>query len=159
MASQILRKLTISSTGWTVAAIKAALSTVDKVDLMKVVGITTEARAGQSDKGEFLRLIGQFTAINNDTGEVFEAAACILPNFIADTLKSALASSNEVQFAVLIGAKVNTTSVTGYEFTVKPLIAAAPSAAMQQLLDVAGIVDTPLLTNDAPKVNAAPKKK
>jgi hypothetical protein len=116
---------------------------------MKIVGVTTSAEPGQTPLGEYLKLKGQFTAINADTGEVFNAATCILPNFISDTLAEALKTSNEVEFGVEIGARAKSSSVTGYEFTVTPLVEAKPSDAMQRLLDLAAVETAPRL--EAPK--------
>jgi len=158
--SEVLRKITIANTGWNKAAINAALAnqhaTQDgsvpdgsKIALMKIVGETTSAEPGQTDKGEFLKLKGTFAAINSDTGEVFNAAVCILPNFIADQLGEALKQSEKVEFAIQIGAKAKASSVTGYEFTATPLIESKPTDSMQRLLDLAGVTETPAL--EAPK--------
>ena len=109
---ELLRKLTIKTAGFDVTAVKAALADNKTADLLKVVGITTEARPGQTEKGEFIKFGGTFRAINLQTGEVFEASTAIFPNFIADSLAAALAQSQEVEFGILIGAKANATSVT-----------------------------------------------
>ncbi len=160
--SQVLRKLTIASTGWNKSAIMAAIAEAhgtpkdgDKIECMKIVGVTTSATPGQTDKGEYLKFKGEFGAVNMDTGESFSAAVCILPNFIADTLSAALEASERVEFAFMIGAKYSAKSVTGYEFTVTPLIEAKPSDAMARLLELTGDI-TPKL--EAPKPAAKSKK-
>lgn len=166
--NEMLRKITIVNTGWTKVAIQQALqeahgttnekgqavAPVDgsKISLMKIVGETTSAEPGQTDKGEFLKLKGTFTAINSDTGEVFNSAVCLLPNFISDQLGEALKFSERVEFALEIGAKAKASSVTGYEYTAIPLIEAKPTDAMQRLLDLAMGNDTPALA--APQAGA-----
>jgi len=148
--SEMLRKITIANTGWNKVAINAALANAHasqdgsvpdgaKIALMNIVGETTTAEPGQTDKGEFLKLKGNFVAINSDTGEAFNAAVCILPNFIADQLAEALKSSEKVEFALEIGAKAKASSVTGYEFTTTSLIEAKPTDSMQRLLNLAGV--------------------
>lgn len=162
--SEIIRKITIASTGWTKAQINAALAAVggndgDKVDLMKIVGITTSAKPGQTDKGEFVVLHGQFTAINCDGGEVFTSAKCILPNFISESLSVALEQSPEVEFAILIGAEAKASAVTGYQFTVKPLVESKPSDKMAALLAIASAAPTQTQKAlDAPAKKAAKAK-
>jgi hypothetical protein len=153
MSAEMLRKLTIKNCGWTVANIKDAVSAVDegeRVDLLKVVGKTTAATSGQTPLGTFHQLIGDFFAINTATGETFKASKCILPNFIAETLTAALEKSPAVEFALLIGAKNKPDSMTGYEFTVQPLIETKPSESVLSLLSAAGI------DPDAPKPERLP---
>jgi hypothetical protein len=163
--AELLRKITIANTGWTKTAIQVALqdahgtkgekgepvAPIDgcKMSLMKIVGETTSAEPGQTDKGEFVKLKGTFTAINSDTGEVFNSAVCLLPNFISDQLAEALKSSARVEFALEIGVKAKASSVTGYEYTATPLIEAQPTDTMQRLLAIATGGDTPAL--EAPK--------
>jgi hypothetical protein len=153
---EILRKLTIKTGGFDIAAVKAALGDNKTADLLKVVGITTEARPGQTEKGEIIKIGGTFRAINLQTGEVFEASTAIFPNFIADSLAAALAQSQEVEFGILIGAKANATSVTGYEYTVRPLVEAKVSDKLGALIAAAGL-DAPL-SLEAPSAAEAPAK-
>ena len=138
MSAEILRKITLKTCGLDKAAIQEALGTAKNVDLLKIVGVTTSATPGQSDLGEFVKLNGQFRAINTVTGESFESTVAILPNFIASQLAAALAQSSEVEFGLAIGAK-QSKSVTGYEYTVKPLVEPVVSDKMGQLLEAAGM--------------------
>lgn len=151
---EILRKLTIKTAGFDIASVKAALGENKTADLLKVVGVTTEARPGQTDKGEYIKFGGTFRAVNLQTGETFESATAIFPNFIAESLATALSQSQEVEFGLLIGAKANSTSVTGYEFTVRPLIEAKVSDKMGALIAAAGL-DAPVAL-PAPAESTAP---
>jgi hypothetical protein len=153
---ELLRKLTIKTAGFDVGAVKAALADNKTADLLKVVGITTEARPGQTEKGEFIKFGGQFRAVNLQTSELFEASTAIFPNFIADSLAAALAQSQEVEFGILIGAKANATSVTGYEYTVRPLVEAKVSDKLGALIAAAGL-DAPL-SLEAPAKPAKARK-
>lgn len=149
--AEILRKLTIKSAGLTVEAIKESLISGKDAegkatyhasrDLLKIAGIVSSAKPGSTDKGEYLKLIGQFTAINLVTGETFNASQCILPDFVTAPMGDALKQNGEVQFGVLIAAKHAPTAVTGYQFGVRPLIEAKPTDAMQALLAATGIAD------------------
>lgn len=143
MSAEILRKITLKTTGFDKAGITAALGDQRATELLRVVGVTTSAAPGQTDLGEFLKLHGTFKAINVHTGEAFESTVAILPNFIAQSLAAALESSPEVEFGLSIGAKT-AKSVTGYEFTVRPLVEAKPSDKMAALIEAAGM-DRPLM--------------
>lgn len=152
MAAEILRKLTIKGCGFGVTTIKEIVNKDnEKADLLKVVGITTGAKAGQTDKGEYLKLMGDFRAVNMQTGETFQAASCILPSFISDSLAEALKSSPRVEFAIMVGAKYDASAITEYIYTVTPLIQAKESDQMAALLAHSG-------ANEPVKL-AAPKAK
>jgi len=168
--SEILRKLTIRNCGWPVADIKDAL-TIEKTDatsgkksyrmdgekaLLKIVGRSTAAKPGQSDNGEYVKLLGSFHAVNLVTGETFESGQCILPNFVSEQLAAALVESQAVEFALEIGVKADDASVTGYVFTVRPLIKPEPTDGMRKLLAAAGMSAPPKLEApaDAPKGKA-----
>lgn len=166
-AQEIARKITLRTCGATVEAIKDAVHPLkegESVELLKIAGVTVAAQVGQTDKGEFIRLRGEFLAINQSTGEQFTAAECILPTFLGQTLQTALASSERVEFALSIGARKSAKSVTGYEFIARPLVAAEPSERLTKLLSVAGM-DKPLqlaapkaATEEAPAAPAKGKK-
>ncbi len=139
MKTEILRKLTIKSCGLGVTEIKDVVTAENpSVELLKVVGVTTSARPGQTDKGEYLKLMGTFRGVNMLTGQVFDASQAILPSFISDTLAEGLKQSPEVEFAILIGAKYDKDAVTGYVYTVSPLIETKPSDKMAALLAASG---------------------
>lgn len=150
MANELVRKLTIKSCGFGTTEIKTALGDNKSLPLLKIAGVTTSAQPGQTDKGEYVKLLGQFRAVNLVTGETFDSAQCILPNFITEPLAAAVAASSEVEFGIEIGVKANATSVTGYEYTVKPLIEAKVSDKMGALLEASGM--------NAPLTIAAPDK-
>lgn len=156
-SQEIARKITLRTCGCTVDAIKAATANVaegESVELLKIAGVTTSCAVGQTDKGEFIRLNGEFLAVNQITGEQFAASQTILPTFLGQMLQSALAASEQVEFALSIGARKSAKSVTGYEFVARPLVNAEPSARLSKLLAVAGM-DKPLALA-APKAEEAP---
>jgi len=159
-AQEIARKITLRTCGCTVDAIKAAVADLTEgqnIELLKIAGVTTSCAVGQTDKGEFIRLNGEFLAVNQLTGEQFAASQTILPTFLGQMLQSALAASEQVEFALSIGARKSAKSVTGYEFVARPLVNAEPSARLSKLLAVAGM-DKPLALA-APAAPAAKTKK
>lgn len=174
---QILRKLTVKSCGdFTIKRIKELLATqgpeVDGkpgpvaegavVPLLKVAGLSTAAATGQTDKGSFTRLTGNFVGTDLTTGELYQSGQCILPEYIGAQLGAALlgGGGRAVQFAFEIGAKRKDDAITGYEFTVKPLIESRPTDAMSALMKLAGIEPKATLPEapPAPQIPAAPVK-
>ncbi len=156
MSVEQLRKVTIKTCGFDIATIKETVKGKGKVALIRLAGIVNSGKPGQTDKGEFLKLFGEFQAINLVTGEQFSGAQCILPNFISDQFAAVLASNGSAEFALEIGAKENEASVTGYEFTVTPLMESKGSNRMQELIGIA-MKNAPALP--APSAKKAPAKK
>ena len=149
---EIARKITLRTCGLTVDNIKAALvdcADGESMELLKIAGVTTSCAVGQTDKGEFIRLNGEFLAVSQITGETFSSSQTILPTFLGQMLQSALSQSEQVEFALSIGARKSAKSVTGYEFVARPLVNAEPSARLAKLLAVTGM--------DKPLALAAPK--
>lgn len=163
MQATILRKLTIKTCGdFTVAKIKRALQTAAgftgekpndipdglTVDLLKVAGESTGAVTAQTDKGEYTKLSGSFIGTDMTTGELYQSGVCILPQFVGAQLGAALLSNkgSAVEFAFLIQAKSKASSVTGYEFVVKPLMESKPTDSMARLMSLAGIDSAPKLS-------------
>lgn len=106
------------------------------IPLMDVIGIATKAKPGETDKGEFVRFVGQFRAVNLKTGEVYAAPACILPNFLAEEIHGAMTVNENVQnaqFAFRIGVFYSPESLTQYQYTADPLIAPAEADALMLL--------------------------
>lgn len=147
---EIVRKLTIRTCGFTKTAIQAALLAAmpkgakelpngTTVALCKMVGVSTGAKTGQSENGTFVKLLGEFHGVNLQDGTMVQSGVCILPNFISETMAAALNVSPQVKFALQIDAVAKSESATGYEFSVKPLIEAAPSNEMLALLKSAGV--------------------
>lgn len=161
---EIARKITLRTVGLDVASIKAALKDVkegSQIELCKIAGVTTKAETGQTDKGEFIRLHGEFMAVNTLTGETFNSAQCILPTFLGQSLSAALSQSDEVEFALSIGARAEAKSVTGYSFTARPLIKAEASARLSAVLQLAGMdkpAALPAPTPADPAPDSAPAK-
>lgn len=147
---EILRKITLRNVGYDVKTIKAATDSLtegDSITLARVVGIANGYKNGQTDKGEFVLLLGEFTASNALNGKQFASAKAILPTFIAENFVPVLQQHGNAEFAIEIGAKKDSNAVTGYVFTMRPLTQAKSSDRMAALLEAASKVPMP----EAPK--------
>lgn len=139
---KVLRKVTIKTCGHDRAAIQKLLADKDEgasIDLLKIAGETLEARTGQTDKGQFIRLLGDFLAENLTTGDRYTASQAILPSFIADSLAAALKNSQAVGFALALSARKDKTAIAGYVYEVRSLMPAEPTDRMKRLMQYAGI--------------------
>lgn len=93
--------------------------------LLAVMGIASDFKAGQNETTgtPYVKLLGQFKAVNHDTGEMFISGACILPGAASDLIYGALAGlkveGGSVEFALRIGVRFDDTAVTKYVYVVE----------------------------------------
>lgn len=145
MSAKLLRKISPA----TVA--EAKLQRLDipgapkEVVLYDVYGIAGKTKQGRTDKGDWLAFKGEFEALTPE-GEIFRSGTLHLQQPMEDMLLSALMTSQEqqegstVQFAVrvsLVAPKKGKPSMTGYEYSVQPLVEARDSAPMLSLREQA----------------------
>lgn len=100
--------------------------------VMRVIGQATGYEVKQSDFGDSLKFKGTFKAWNLDTGEVFNSSACFLPNIVEGQLGAVLDEHDAVEFAFDIGV-VPAKNANGYEYRVKPLVAATEAPVFAAL--------------------------
>lgn len=134
--STLIRKVTAKS-------ICGKMSPPEKAKrLFSVFGIATKTKTGASDYGSWTALIGRFEAVNIETGEVFEAPQCFLPEplntMIAEALDEVDEDENRVNtsvgFSVEVGIKPSDVPI-GYEYTTKENVkadTADPLAALRE---------------------------
>lgn len=174
---QLLKKLTISTLGFSKGQINAALRPLVeahekamvaakekndqekiialeaeriRVPLANIVGSSSAAQPGQTANGDFIKFAGDFAATKVDTGEIVATSGiCILPQFIAVQLAEALKTSESIEFALRVFAEYNAKSVTGYVFVVETLQEPKVTDRMSKLLALA--------SNAQPAALEAPK--
>jgi hypothetical protein len=132
----ITRKITLKNCGATQKALKEAVSKLKDGEMtaaLRVFGIATGYKPGQTDKGEYLLLIGEFNALNLLDGSRYSAGKAILPNFIAENFQPVLDKNGSAEFALEILVQRSDTSVTGYQFVARPLIESRASDRMAEL--------------------------
>lgn len=104
--------------------------------LWQVIGQATGVKAGTTQFGEFQALVGVFEAVNVETGEVFEAPQCFLPEPQNGAIATKLLNGNAtaVEFALEIGIKApGAGSQQRYEYTCKTLREAGESDPLDGL--------------------------
>lgn len=105
-----------------------------QVDLFAVYGVATGTKNGTSTFGDWLAFIGDFEGVEIVTGEISRSPVCFLPEPAQGMLEAALMKNeNGVEFSFIIGIKPNAKSTTGYEYTVKPVVASKQNDALEKL--------------------------
>lgn len=140
---EFLRRITIRNVGLKVSDVRALANKGEGavVPLLRIAGYTTWAQEGQTDKGSFTRLLGEFQAVNLTDGTVYQSGQTILPSFIADQLAAALKVSTELEMALEIGCQADETAIAGFVYTARPLIEPAKDSRLAKLLERAGMVN------------------
>lgn len=116
-----------------------------KIDLYKITGMASRYDTVPSPYGESLRLIGDFIAINVQTGEVLRSNRCFLPGIMQDAIVagiSGVGSGDAVQFAYMVSItddSDNVKNATGYIYTFETLMEMKESNQMVQLAGVIGV--------------------
>lgn len=105
-----------------------------QTDLFAIYGVATGTKTGSSTFGDWLAFIGDFEGVHMESGEVNRSPVCFLPEPAQGMLEAALLKNeNGVEFSFIIGVKPNKTSTTGYEYTVKPVVASKQNDALEKL--------------------------
>lgn len=105
-----------------------------KVMLMQVFGIATGTKSDESNFGPWTALLGQFRAVNLETGEVFQSGVCFLPNTGLNLITPLLKKDgvDGLEFALNIGV-IPAENTVGYEYYVEPVIEAKDNDPLEIL--------------------------
>lgn len=123
-------------------------------EVYKITGMASFHDTKPSPYGDTERLVGDFIAVNNLTGEVFRSNRCYLPSIMQDAVVAALTSSAKgegVQFAfqiIVVDDSENVKNLTGFVYAFKPLMEVKESDQMQKLANAIGV---PLLPAEEQK--------
>lgn len=94
--------------------------------LFGIIGKCSDCVAGDGEHGPFVKLLGQFKAVNHDTGEVFRSGGAILPGSANDLVYGALRGLGEsggaVEFAFKVGLLRDDSTPTGYTYAVEQIV-------------------------------------
>lgn len=104
----------------------AALKEKKTLPIMRVYGIAKRIITGTTNFGDYIGFGGAFEAVNKDTGELFVAGKCFLPDVAANMLSGEFAKDIEsIRFAFNIDVKYREDLACKYEYVVNPLIKSA----------------------------------
>lgn len=107
------------------------------LNLMRVLGIASGVKTGQSSFGDWLAFTGNFKAIDLTTGNEFRSGKIFLPAIASGLIEGAIqqAEADSVQFAFDIGVKPvqDRQGKDSYEYTVTPLVEAQDNDPLNEL--------------------------
>lgn len=157
---EIVNKITMKSIG----AQPKANSVEAPREVAHIFGVARSFKTGSSNYGFFEKFVGDFEAVNTETGEVYASQTLLVPSIVEQLLKGALTAAGAeagkvgapgtrgqdvdgkvadtpVEFAFIVGVKPTTkregaNAGQGYEFTVKPMIESKRSDTLASLREV-----------------------
>lgn len=92
--------------------------------LYTLYGIASDMTAGETALGPYVKILGQFKAVNVK-GETFVSGCAIIPGAGSDLIASAVKSLGDnggnIEFAFKIGAKRDLASAVGYVYEVEQM--------------------------------------
>lgn len=142
--TEIARKITIATVSggpgdWFEKLI--ALPAESRVmNLMAVYGFANGYKPGATEFGEFVKILGNFRAVNKQTGETTDSPQLILPTYLGHSFAAALDAperSGPIKFAFEIDVKYDVTAATKYVYVVRNVMPATqddPLSALGALL-------------------------
>lgn len=156
MSTQI-KKLSVATVCGKIDA-KAVLNAAGPIPLMTVYGMAVGVKEGASTFGDWTALVGQFKAVNAETGEVFESSQVFLPEVALIPLRVALEAgeSRSVKFAIKLAVKAATNTKPGgsvYEYTFENALPPAendPLLELESAMQGLGLLPAPEKTDAAP---------
>lgn len=134
-----IRKITIKTVCGGVDFDKLVAAKEKRLDLMTLFGVARLARPGSSDYGMYTAFLGEFVAVNMETGEEFGSSKLLVPKILEEQLAGLVGQEGgrEVKFAVVIGVRYEPKSQVKYEFTLRPLVETADASVIAELREVA----------------------
>lgn len=135
---ELIKKISVRDVfGGKAEILKVVMSDQEKKHpIMRVVGIASGMRTGESDNGPWTGLKGQFSATNLVTGQEFRSGQCFMPDVANDLVVGALMAedSSAVEFGFIIYASYDETAATSYIYSAEPLVKPKENDPLAMLL-------------------------
>lgn len=131
---EIVKKISVAKLFGKIDIVKLFADGVTECELYKVFGFAYAVERGESDYGPWLSLKGDFGAIIK--GVEYRSSTLFAPGILNDMVVPKLegnAKVSRVDFALSIGIKRDTTSATGYVYTVRTILAPNEDDPMERL--------------------------
>lgn len=115
-----------------------------ELKLCRIAGFARGVKQGESNYGDWKALEGEFTARNEQTGEIFASAQAFVPGAMGDMLVQSMESAlredaaAQLKFSVDVAVIVSPRDPNKYEYKVRPVIENALAAPALELLQLEG---------------------
>lgn len=134
--------------------------------LFGVIGLASDSAAGDTALGPYVKLLGDFKAVNAATGEIFRSGAAILPGSANDLIYGALKGLGDaggaVEFALKVGVQRDESSAVGYVYVIEQVIgesATDPLSALEARLSLSPPANVAQITDSAKATGTLGAKK
>lgn len=152
---EVVKKITLKKCcGNLKAIVRDRMKAGETLPVLRVIGQVTNASIETSDLGEYVRLRGQFKAINLLDQSEYTSAACILPDVASYPVYHQMQVPGDdgqtpkvLEFAYDMTIKEDESSAVGYEHGCTPLIETTQDDPLERL------------SASLPKLPAPPKAK
>lgn len=153
----LIKKISIAKVIGNLKKMVAADEITEPTPVMRVFGVATGVKEGNSDNGPWVAVTGQFKAINLLSGEESASGVCFMPDVAIDSVVGQLRQDgiNAVEFGYDIICRPSEDSAVGYEYDAEPLIKPNEDDAVTRL-EAAIAKNAPAL--EAPKKETAKGK-
>lgn len=146
------KKLSVAKVFGKVNAAVIAKAADGVLNIMRVMGSAIGIKDGVSDYGEWTSLVGQFRAVNLQTGETYDSANLFLPDVAGELIIAQLkGGATAVDFAFDISAVLDETSQIGYTYRATPLVAAEEESPITRLEKKLAHLALPAPAEEKPK--------
>lgn len=121
------KKLSVATVCGAIDLKKLIAAPNSTLKLMRVIGLAVGTKQGHSSYGEWTSLLGQFEAVNIETGETHSASTLFLPDVALLPIQIALSQEGTkgVEFAIELSAKYSENKKPGgsaYEYVFETLL-------------------------------------
>ena len=115
-----------------------------ELHLCRMAGVASSVESGESTYGDWQCLVGEFAAVNQQTGEMYAGNKCFVPSAMGEMLVSQMSgalledAAARLKFSVDIFAKVSARDENKYEYVIRPVLAPEVKNEAMALLEWAG---------------------
>jgi len=143
MTSESIKKISIKTVCGTPTRVVTGQSSdgkdvieFEKKNLMRVGGICTGTKSGETTYGTYTVLRGQFEAVDLETGETYRSSKCFLPDDVIDLISTQFYSENvkAIEFGFIIGVRPNDSQI-GYEYTAESILETSKNDPLSLLMN------------------------
>jgi hypothetical protein len=114
-----------------------------KTDLCSIAGIASSLKTTPTNFGESTCFIGEFIAVNLQTGEVFKSNRAYFPKLIEEEMTGPVNAKENVEFAFRLSILPDEKSNTGYVYYNEPVHKIQDSDQLKSLAEKIGVVMGP----------------
>lgn len=155
MGNSIVRKISTKVVVGNIGDMVKKGKITEKTAVMRVFGIASGLKKGESNYGEYTAFLGQFRAVNLASGEVFSAGKCFLPVCAQELIEANIGPDSRVEFALDIEVVPDDTVQVGYFYSAAPILEPSENDPLELLASkIESVAALPAPDSPSPKKRA-----